>query len=379
MDRNSFPVDPAELESALAGELVRARHKLPGQLLLAGICELLIVACKAFSAPEVQDVAEAFDEAVQKKSSLLEIFEQHDDPERMVRFLKRLQTPAGMRFAEKLLGSATAHRLRRAAEKDLRIATPAIRKAMPRMMRVAYALDLCSAVPVSAPFQSETPALSALVGIAGWLDVFEDNDCSFTSGALGLPSPDSLRMAAVVRTLQTEVPRQALQRLEAVQSPLTRKLRGAYEALELSSDGISQAANSAVELVDRLFRNAFTNAQVLDWVSANATSFEHDELIRPSRDGTDLPTKRAEALCFISGGQNPGEAAPLHSAIADALVRARRTLEQVKHSDDETTPATSVQEALSLVEAAIVVAFSFTWLSIEQEKRDDLLQRLSAA
>jgi hypothetical protein len=44
---------------------------------------------------------------------------------------------------------------------------------------------------------------------------------------------------------------------------LSRKIQGARDALTYSADPVSQAASSLIEMIDRLLRTAFNEAEVL--------------------------------------------------------------------------------------------------------------------
>ncbi|MFF4647161.1 hypothetical protein [Streptomyces sp. NPDC001389] len=86
------------------------------------------------------------------------------------------------------------------------------------------------------------------------------------------------------------------ERLERENSQLVRKIRGAKDALTHSEDGISQAANLLIEVIDRIMREAFTKEDVMAWVEANLPD---EPGLTFEKDDTVLPNKRAEALCFV--------------------------------------------------------------------------------
>ncbi len=72
--------------------------------------------------------------------------------------------------------------------------------------------------------------------------------------------------AALMDELRQVVSTQAQVRVLQANSMLARKMQGARDALEHSADPVSQAANSLIELIDRLLRQSFPEPAVLDWV-----------------------------------------------------------------------------------------------------------------
>ncbi|MFX0581139.1 hypothetical protein [Nocardia nepalensis] len=54
----------------------------------------------------------------------------------------------------------------------------------------------------------------------------------------------------------------------------SRKLEGTRFALEGSVGGVSQAANSPVELIDRMLRAAFPGEEVVVWLQASGATGE---------------------------------------------------------------------------------------------------------
>ncbi|TQL96025.1 hypothetical protein FB559_1543 [Actinoallomurus bryophytorum] len=137
--------------------------------------------------------------------------------------------------------------------------------------------------------------------------------------------------------------RASLLRIERANSPLVRKVKGARDALEYSADGVSQAANSLIELIDRLMRERFERETVIEWIDAN---LPHDAtLVYMDDKNQRRPTKRAEALCLVYGGGAVASLAPdvdggatpsfIHDLLARAIVAARGDLQKLKHADGD--------------------------------------------
>lgn len=301
-----------------------------------------------------------------------------DETENAERWFQRLSSPAGQRYAKRFFGSARADRFEKAAAEDLRTSTPGIKKAMPHFMTVAYALDTCSAVPSSENTDADSPVLAMLLGVDQWLSGAVDDDFTFTK-RLEVPSGHAIEVAHVATGLRAEASETALTQLEKTETPLVRKLQGAYEVIETSSDGVSQAAHSMVELIDRLFRYAFTEDEVIAWIDAHGKSTKGTPLVYLGKGGKVYPTKRGQAMCFICAGRDPDDSYDLYAAIAAAFVLARKTLEGFKHADTGNDIPAEMLDAIAQVEAGLVLVFRLAWLPLEDERRELLLTRLQAA
>jgi len=144
---------------------------------------------------------------------------------------------------------------------------------------------------------------------------------------------------------------------------LGRKMRGAREALAHSVDGVSQAANSIIELIDRLLRS-YSDPVVLDWVDRYVPE-SADELAYIEAGGR-RPTKRAQALCLLSAAgdvirDENGVRVRVLELPVDVVMAARRNLQKVKHSDDGTAEERAeVAALLTGVEAALMLLLAIS-------------------
>lgn len=158
---------------------------------------------------------------------------------------------------------------------------------------------------------------------------------------------------------------------------LSRKVRGARDALDHSADGVSQAANSLVEFIHRLLREAYDDRTVINWV--NSTHPEEGDLLYADKDsGRVRPTKRAQTLCFVYGGRAPGDDLFVFNEMAAAgLVATRGRLQKLKHSDDGSQKETQdVRRGIAAVEGFIVYAVRVGWMAMPDEELTAMRVRL---
>lgn len=158
-----------------------------------------------------------------------------------------------------------------------------------------------------------------------------------------------------------------------ISSQLSRKVQGAKDAMSYSVDGVSQAANSLVELIDRLLRQAFTEADVIAW---STTHFPDDA--RMFHQGR--PTTRAKALCFVYAGLDvPEPPSVLHELVASGIVATRRRLEKLKHADLGTDEERDLLAAyLNSVEGFLTLVVGLGWAAAPEEKLETLKVRLGS-
>ena len=141
-----------------------------------------------------------------------------------------------------------------------------------------------------------------------------------------------------------------------------------------SVDGVSQAANSLVEFIDRLLRQAFSEADVVSWSN---THFPGDK--RMFHQGR--PTARAKALCFVYAGLDvPEPPSVLHELVASGVVATRRQLEKLKHADLGTDEERQLLAAhLNGIEGFLTLVVGLGWAAVPDEKLETLKVRLGPA
>jgi len=134
---------------------------------------------------------------------------------------------------------------------------------------------------------------------------------------------DESRLAEPWERAPGEVRERMLERLDAIDSRLVPKLKGAWDRVgSPGPDGVSQCATSVVELIDWFLRTAAPEDEVLRW---------HGKEGRPEEELHDgRPTRALRAKFLLRDRQPDG---PLASAYVQALVTIGAELQGMKHAD----------------------------------------------
>jgi hypothetical protein len=247
--------------------------------------------------------------------------------EGLPRWAKRLTRDGHWkRFAERLVGPKSYARLGVALREDSTVVAHGLR-GLVRMIR-PYAAAFDDIVHVLGPDQMAAlrdlpgglvaSALRFVVQLDSFLEdlVASDFDWSLLSafGSAGGDEPADLD--EILEQVRPLISGTLQAQLAELNTRLVRKLRGVRTALEVSDDGVSQAANSLVELIDWLLRSAFEDDEVLRWL--DQTGLENEWYTDP-QSGKQRPTKKGQALCFVHGGADlkPDGHTALHEAVAD--------------------------------------------------------------
>ncbi|WP_369384181.1 hypothetical protein [Streptomyces sp. cg36] len=320
--------------------------------------ELLVSVCRVLTDSESslpwQDRLESVMESMglqQVETGFAAIASEVQTPEGAKNWLKAFQKVNYLLFACRLLGAAEYRRYFDAVREDQAVVALAARRALRALMPFAVAWS--DAVGSMSKGQLKAVSNKAVLS----LDLVRG--IAFADKALGekllsnLPmeltaatrqdltgwEPDDL--TEIVTSLRARVAEASAERLERENSQLVRKIRGARDALKYSEDGVSQAANSLIELIDRIMREAVPPKHVLEWIADNLPG--EPGLTFINKDGNEAPTKRGEALCFIySGGPVAREANEYDDGVGPALIQdvlarifvgTRDQLQRLKHSD----------------------------------------------
>lgn len=249
-------------------------------------------------------------------------------------------------YARRLLGAAEYDRLERALREDAALVALAVRRGVRAVMPFVAAFEdglevmtseqlaqIRAADLIGVNFGKLMHQLDAMLGEKVWpllpMEVVSTCDDDF----LGLE-----QFADQVRVTVTTSARTHLTR---VNEPLVRKLTGARDALKYSADGVSQAASSLVELIDRVLREAAAERDVLEWIDRELT--DTAELSYRTVTGERRPTTRGSTLHFLYGGGSVARAPSrsddgtgpsiLHEVLASVVVAARKKLQRLKHAD----------------------------------------------
>ncbi|MBA2950093.1 hypothetical protein [Streptomyces himalayensis] len=361
------------------------------------LMEAFVSLCKALTndsdpRPWQERVEDCFSEVTEERlKEMVQAFVDECEGEQLQRWVERFKNQNYSSFAERLLGAATYKRFIDSLKQDGAVVALAVRRGVRALTPFIVAWN--DAVKISSQNQLKDvqPANILAVNAVEMLVSLDDflGEKVLAALPMELTSAKKSDLATLapegiddlVASFRSMVAEASVKRVERRNSPLVRKIRGARDALRFSEDGVSQAANSLIELLDRIMRESFKPAEVLAWVDGNLP------------DGIDLthevqgqrrPTKRAEALCFVYGGDPimPREASDnddgqgpdfIHDVIAISLVSIRNQLQKMKHADHG-TPEEKVQllSVLAALEGALMLGLTIGSLSAEPEPSEEL-------
>ncbi|WP_433574162.1 hypothetical protein [Nocardia brasiliensis] len=307
-------------------------------------------------------------------------------PEQEVqRWVRRIVDGNWKLFVRRLVGAAAYDRLERAYHRDVSVVVALLRWVAEHIQPYAVAFDDCMAfapkdrVEQVVGFGDDGPnsllgMVLALDGALARLIKVDLDPTALTARQLHTAGD----LAQIVEDLRALVSAPTRAMLDELSDALGRKLRGACDALEFSADGVCQAANSLVELIDRLLRTAFTADEVLAWVHASSRPVK-ELRYRKTETSQWLPTKRAEALCFVYGGRQPDQVSPFHELVAEALVQVRGNLQGLKHSDTgDPSEFTQMRKMMFCVEAFITLGIRVGWIAMEADRLGQIRARFAA-
>lgn len=293
-------------------------------------------------------------------------------------WIRRIRNEGYKVFAERLLGSAGYRAFLTAVKADAAVVALTVRRLVRGLAPFAAAWN--EALALMTPAQLKRLDAKEVLGVNALqfvvqLDAFIGEKLlaplpmdSTAATAEDLQAWNADDVAGLALRFRSVVSEASLRRVERASSPLVRKIRGARDALLHSEDGVSQAANSLIELIDRIMRETFPPPQVLAWIDANL----------PNEPGltwldkeTPKPTKLGEALCFVSNcapveprtpspydnGEGPSL---IQRVIASMFVSARNTLQQFKHADSGTPKEREeLLHVLAALEGALMLGLTF--------------------
>ncbi|MFE3109716.1 hypothetical protein ACFXG8_19050 [Kitasatospora indigofera] len=295
---------------------------------------------------------------------------------------RRLKGPGYKAFVSRLLGAAEYRAMLVAAKADGAVLAlgvrRAIRAAMPFAVAWSDALGVMSKAQLRAATRFDSEALNA-VQIVVQVDAFFGEKVlaalpmqatSATKDDLATWEPQ--KAPQFMQKFRALISEGTAKKVERANSPLVKKIKGARHALQFSEDGISQAANSLTELIDRIMREAFSHEQSLAWVQANYKDLSR---LTHVRDGVLKLTKLGEALCFVHGGGSPVQAPAgadqtgsfVHDVLARVIVNARNKLQELKHADAGTEEEREqLLRVLAAIEGALMLGLSLGRVSADQ-------------
>lgn len=363
--------------SKLAAELVRVKPSIRSRLRLHDYALVLIEG--AVSLAEI--LASDDDRSISERLELIE-FEIPDefgawlireleglDPDGVEPWFRRFTSPAFSRFLRRLLGASKYESLRRALHADVLVVTAAVKRGTELIQPFIVALEDCMAglseqrrrdarLPGR---QAERALITTVVQIDKLLASILASPEPFRWPRPGEVVSDPESVQELVSELRAEISVRSSDALRGQSVFLARKLQGARDALEYSADGVSQAANSLIELIDRFTRERFDDTKVLNWVDSQ---FEDSSDLTYIRDGVRKPTKKAQLLCLAYAGADVGDPSEpaLHGIIALGLLAAREVLQRLKHADGGTDEdRLLLLRQLTAVEGALLFLVKVCW------------------
>jgi hypothetical protein len=301
----------------------------------------------------------------------------------------KFQNGSRQRFLNQLLGSKRFHRLKIAFEQDWALCLLGSRRLLRGVMPIAQALE-DAVIPLSkseredlaALNETETVFLNVTLQLDRLIGAFFDKREMNLEG-MGFPVRDAeattldLDLEELATAMRVILDVEAQRRAGELSDVLLRKLRGFEQALANSEDGVSQAASSLVEFIDRLLRTAFTNEEVLAWVMEHRPD---DKLMTFERADVILPTKRASAMCFAYAGQAPAENSTLEAMVALSLVKVRASAEKLKHADRGTPEEEAeLRRMMRAMRGSITFIIRFSWLLGDDSRYQSLQRRFARA
>jgi len=293
-------------------------------------------------------------------------------------WVRKVRTVGYKAFARRLLGAATYDQLEHALYEDAAVVALAVRRGVRAAMPFVVAWE--DALAVMSREQLSTLTSIDVLGLnVGKL--IHDLDALLGDRVLpALPvevvaahSGDLVSLNELTGTVRAAVSSGALRQLTRVSEPLVRKLAGARDALEYSADGVSQAASSLVELIDRVIRESVDEATALAWIDSQLR--DNPDLTYLTPAGLRRPTKRGELLCLVYAGGSVSRPATeqddgsgpsfVHQVLVGVIVSPRTRLQHLKHADDASEDdREQLKNLLSAIEGALMLSLLLQQLTV---------------
>jgi hypothetical protein len=305
----------------------------------------------------------------------------------MSEWVARLQRADHRKILNRLLGTARLNEIQAGIHEDGRIVLMAIRFGVNHLRPWALALDDTLRVlddqqrgQVGLPQGLSSSFFGLILNAEQILGVtlrdelrirFPDEAEAFELG--------EDEVAAAMRQFRTILRANADENLGALSEVFARKVRGARDALQFSEDGVSQAANSLVELIDRIAREAFSDEDIMAWITVNRLTPSDYTYKGPG--GNLRPTKRAQLECLTWAGaeiKKDPTTLNVQKIAAFSLLNIRATLQRLKHAD-ENTPEERVllMDLLSAIDGTAILMIRACWALAGKERLENLRRRFT--
>ena len=305
----------------------------------------------------------------------------------MAEWVNRLQRADHKKVLNRLLGTAAFNRLQTGLHQDGRIIVMAIRVGTNYLRPWALALD--DALNVLNDDQKGEVGLPYGLGSSCFGLILNAEQI------LGIALRDEMRLRfpeeadhveltegeveAAMTQFRTIVRANADKNLSELSEVFSRKMQGARDALEHSADGVSQAANSLVELIDRIAREAFSEDEVMEWIALNGLSVPDHTY--PAPGGKVRPTKRAQVQCLVWAGaqiKDDPQTLNLPKIAAFALLNIRDNLQKLKHADQDTPDERALlMDFLNAIEGTTMLMIRACWALAGRDRLAALRQQFN--
>lgn len=309
-----------------------------------------------------------------------------DSGEDIARWIKQMRTPYRMRVLNRFLGTAAYDRLVSAVRADARVVLESLRVLVSVLRLWVVALgDASEALNDDQRRDAQIEAkfgpllFGSVLMVEAWLDFSLEDETG-----ISIPDQDVVKSAAEGSLEQKLAEMRDLVRgradgsLQELGQILSRKLIGARDALKHSADGVSQAANSLVEFIDRFARTAFSESEVLEWLACGGLTGEewHYE-----REGKLLPTKQAQIMCLVYAGEtldDDPDQLSFRKVAGYALLNARKKLQKLKHADAGLpSEREEIESLLTSLESGVVVMVYAGWTLSDPQRVEMLREKFS--
>lgn len=382
--------------SAVVDQLIRLPRGLLGPLglndyiisAIDNLVTLCAIVIEEEDAPLLERLGDAVHEFGGSGEDLIWIGETLEtvSDEQITQWAERVKQADYQKFLNRLLGSGTYTAVVESLKSDARVVLAALQIGVRAIQPWSVALD--DVVKVLNKSQIQESGLQGALATATFRlvanmeavlgVVLKDPDrLTFLDGPKEASLSESEIEGALVQFREL-VSARANENLSALSNVLARKVQGARDALEYSVDGVSQAANSLVELIDRIAREAFSEHEVLQWLEANQLSAQHTY----ERDGNTRPTKQGQIFCLVWAGMPPkhdDDGVDFRSVVAYALLNMRNQLQRLKHADDATDEERQeLGKYLNAVGGAVMLLVRMCWGGLEDERVSKLRAQFSS-
>lgn len=301
---------------------------------------------------------------------------------------KRLQHADRKKVLNRLLGTATFTQLRQDMTADARVVLTALRVGVSFIRPWALAMDDSLNVLTQAQKDEVGVPRALVASLFGIVLNFEELLGVALADEIGLKFPSEsekpflteIEIQTAMQQLRKLVRASADENLTDLSEVFSRKMRGARDALDFSVDGVSQAANSLVELIDRIAREAFTEDEVATWLQDNGLFDEHHTYEAEKKR---RPTKRSQLMCLAWAGSQivASEVDPinLQKIAALSLLNVRDSLQKLKHSDKDTADERALlTQYLGTIEGTIMLMVKVCWITAGRERVQVMRQQFSS-